>query len=32
MLNSNNDILYKTVNPLDKRMKIVMLNRDFIRN
>ena len=32
MLNSNNDILYKTVNPLDKRMKIVMLNRDFIIN
>ena len=32
MVNSNNDILYKTVNPLDKRMKIVMLNRDFIRN
>ena len=32
MLNSNNDILYKTINPLDKRMKILFLNRKFIRD
>ena len=32
MLNTDTDILYKTVSPLDKRMKIVILNRDFIRN
>jgi hypothetical protein len=32
MLNTDTDIIYKSVNSLDKRMKIVMLNRDFIRN
>ena len=32
MLNTNTDIIYKSVYSLDKRMKIVMLNRDFIRN
>jgi hypothetical protein len=32
ILNTDTDIIYKTVNPLDKRMKIVLLNRDFIRN
>ena len=32
MLNTNTDIIYKSVYSLDKRMKIVILNRDFIRN
>lgn len=32
MLNTDTDIIYKSVNSLDKRMKIVILNRDFIRN
>ena len=32
MINTNNEILYKTVNPLDRRMKIVILNRDFFKD
>ena len=31
-LNTENDIIYKVTSSSDKRMKIIVLNRDFIMN